>query len=99
MSFRQLRVRSSTGRVGKTVRLLSAIADDEGKGACRAGEAKRQGGEDDPQPGAVVAKSPKAVATRGRLLAKPMGSYQHCVVAIDASGNKSPESCAKIVLK
>ena len=50
-------------------------------------------------PGSVVAKSPKTVATPWIAPAKPKGRYQHCVVAIDASSNKSPESCAKIVLK
>jgi hypothetical protein len=31
--------------------------------------------------------------------AKPKGSYQHCVMASDAAGNKSSVSCATVNLR
>jgi subtilisin family serine protease len=90
----------STGRAGKTVKLLSAIADDEGK-VSLVEQVKRNGkvAKTIRPARSVVATSPKTVATPWKAPAKPKGSLQHCVVAIDASGNKSPESCARIVLK
>ena len=90
----------STGRAGKIVRLQSAIADDEGT-VSLVEQVKRNGkvAKTIRRAGSVVATSPKTVVTPWQAPAKPKGSFQHCVVAIDASGNKSPESCAKIVLK
>jgi Subtilase family len=94
------RALASSGRAGRTVKLLSTIADDEGK-VTLVEQVKRNGraAKTIKLAGSVVATSPKTVATLWKAPAKPKGSFQHCVVAIDASGNKSPESCAKIVLK
>lgn len=94
------RALASKGRAGKTVKLLSAIADDEGS-VSLVERVKRNGrvAKTIKQTGSVVATSPKTVATPWQAPAKPKGTFQHCVVAIDAAGNRSPESCARIELK
>ena len=42
---------------------------------------------------------PKTVATLWKAPKKVAGSYQHCVRVTDRTGNASPLSCAKVVLK
>ena len=94
------RALASTGRAGKTVKLLSAIADNEGAVSV-VEQVKRNGKvvKTIRRPGSVVATSPKTVATPWTAPAKPKGTFQHCAVAVDAAGNRSPESCARIVLR
>jgi subtilisin family serine protease len=94
------RALASTGRAGKTVKLLSAIADNEGAVSVveqvkRNGKAVRT----IRRPGSVVATSPRTVTTPWTAPAKPKGTFQHCAVAVDAAGNRSPQSCARIVLR
>jgi subtilisin family serine protease len=94
------RALASTGRAGKTVRLLSAIADNEGM-VTVVEQVKKNGKvvKTLRRAGSVAATSPKTVATPWTAPAKPKGTFQHCAVAVDAAGNRSPESCARIVLR
>ncbi len=94
------RALASTGRAGKTVKLLSAIADNEGAVSV-VEQVKRNGKavKTIRRPGSVVATSPKTVSTPWTAPAKPKGAFRHCAVAVDAAGNRSPESCARIVLR
>ena len=89
---------ASTGKPGKIVKLLFSAADDSGK-VDVVDRVKRNG-----RVVATFRKSVSAATLRQfwvpwQAPAKPTGSYQHCVVAADAGGNKSPESCARIVLR
>ena len=90
----------SKGRAGKTVKLLSVVADDEGA-VSLIEQVKRNGKvvKTVRRAGSVFAKSPKTVITPWKAPANPKGSFQHCAVAVDAAGNRSPESCAKVSLK
>ena len=94
------RALASTGRAGKTVKLLAAIADNEGAVSV-VEQVKRNGKavKTIRRPGSVVATSPKTVSTPWTAPAKPKGAFRHCAVAVDAAGNRSPESCARIVLR
>ncbi len=94
------RALASSGRAGKTVKLVSAIADNEGAVSV-VEQVKRDGqvAKTIRRPGSIVATSPRTVATRWQAPAKPKGTFRHCAVAIDAAGNRSPESCARIVLR
>ena len=94
------RALASTGRAGKTVKLLSAIADNEGT-VTVVEQVKKNGKvvKTLRRPGSVVATSPKTVATPWTAPVKPKGRFQHCAVAVDAAGNRSAESCARIVLR
>jgi hypothetical protein len=47
----------------------------------------------------VSATSPKQFWVPWKAPPKPTGSYQHCVVAADAAGNRSAESCARVNLR
>jgi subtilisin family serine protease len=88
-----------TGRAGKTVRLLFVASDDEGtvgvveqvKRNGRVVATLRKDG--------IRATNPKQLWVAWQAPAKPKGAFQHCVVATDLAGNKSPESCAKVSLK
>ena len=94
------RALASKGRAGKKVKLLSAVADDEGA-VSLIEQVKRNGKvvKTVRRAGSVFATSPKTVVTPWKAPAKPNGSFQHCAVAVDAAGNRSPESCAKVSLK
>jgi subtilisin family serine protease len=91
---------ASSGKAGKVVKLLSSVADDEGIVSV-VEQVKRNGAviKTIKQPGTVAATSPRTVAVPWQAPAKPKGSYQHCVIATDAAGNKSPSSCAKVTIK
>jgi subtilisin family serine protease len=90
---------ASSGRKGKTLKLLSKVSDDSGEvsvveqiklGARIVATIKG---------GFVSASSPKTVALAWKVPANASGAYQHCVRATDRSGNTSPISCARVVLK
>jgi subtilisin family serine protease len=90
----------SSGRRGKTVKLLSTVSDDSGQvsvveqvklGGRTAATIKRNG--------YVAARGARTVATAWKVPAKASGAYQHCVRVTDRAGNVSPVSCAKLVLR
>jgi subtilisin family serine protease len=91
---------ASTGRSGKMLRLLAKVSDDSGEvsiveqiklGRRMIATIKRGG--------FVSAATAKTVATVWKAPKKVAGSYQHCVRVTDRTGNASPLSCAKVVLK
>ena len=91
---------ASTGRSGKMLRLLAKVSDDSGEvsiveqiklGRRTIATIKRGG--------FVSAATAKTVATLWKAPKKVAGSYQHCVRVTDRTGNASPLSCAKVVLK
>jgi subtilisin family serine protease len=94
------RALASSGRAGKTVRLLSAIADDEGT-VSLIEQVKRNGkvAKTIRRASSIVAPSPRTVSTPWQSPDNPKGTFRHCAVAIDSAGNRSRESCATIVLK
>jgi subtilisin family serine protease len=87
------------GWPGRTLKLLSRISDDSGEARVVA-QVKRN---------ARVVKTlrKRYVSARGETTvtvfwnapAQAKGAYRHCVRAIDRSGNASPVSCAKVVLR
>ncbi len=90
----------STGRLGKTVKLVSSVSDDSGAvsvveqvllGSKTVATIKRSG--------FVSAPSPKTVATAWKAPAKAGGRYRHCVRVTDRAGNTSPISCARLTLR
>ena len=65
----------------------------------RAGEAERQGRQDAQAAGigrGDVSQDRRHAVGSAR---QAEGAFQHCAVAVDAAGNRSPESCARIVLR
>ena len=91
---------ASAGRSGKMLRLLAKVSDDSGEvsiveqiklGRKTIATIKRAG--------FVSAATAKTVATLWKAPKKVAGSYQHCVRVTDRTGNASPLSCAKVVLK
>ena len=91
---------ASAGRSGKMLRLLAKVSDDSGEvsiveqiklGRRTIATIKRGG--------FVSAATAKTVATLWKAPKKVAGSYQHCVRVTDRTGNASPLSCAKVVLK
>jgi hypothetical protein len=91
---------ASAGRSGKMLRLLAKVSDDSGEvsiveqiklGRKTIATIKRAG--------FVFAATAKTFATLWKAPKKVAGSYQHCVRVTDRTGNASPLSCAKVVLK
>lgn len=87
---------ASSGKPAKIVKLLFTAGDDSGR-VDVVDQVKRNG--------RVVAtltrtglraSSPKQFWVAWKAPAKPTGAYQHCVVARDAFGNASAQSCAKV---
>jgi subtilisin family serine protease len=89
---------ASTGNRGKIVKLLFSAADDSGK-VDVVDQVKRNGRVVATMRKSVSATSPKQFWVTWKAPPKPNGSYQHCVVAADAAGNKSAESCARVKLR
>ena len=90
----------STGRLGKTVKLLSRVSDDSG--SVRVTEQVKRGSRvvaTIVRRGFVSASAPTTVSVAWRAPAKANGTYQHCVRATDSGGNVSKPSCAKVRLK
>ena len=95
------RALASTGRRGKTARLLASVSDDSGavsvvvyvkRGSATVATIRRAG--------FVRAAPSKTVATAWAVPAKAAnGSYRHCVRVTDRSGNASSLSCATLVLR
>ncbi len=91
---------ASTGRKGRTAKLLSRVSDDSGEVAV-VDEVRLRG--------KVVARLKEtwfSSAARERTVAVPWevpanasGSYRHCVRAVDRAGNNTPVSCARIAVK
>jgi subtilisin family serine protease len=91
---------SSTGRKGRTMRLLSRVSDDSG--TVSAVEEIKLNGRTVARLKPVwftSAASPKTVAVAWKVPASAVGAYQHCVRAVDRAGNSSTQSCARMVLK
>jgi subtilisin family serine protease len=90
---------ASAGKAGKVVKLLFEAADDSGrvdvidqvKRNGRIVKTLRRDG--------LRASSPKRFWVAWSAPAKPVGSYQHCVTAVDAGGNRSAASCAEVSLR
>jgi subtilisin family serine protease len=89
---------ASSGKPGHIVKLLFIAADDSGR-VDVVDQVKRNGRVVASMRKSVNATSAKQFWAPWKAPLKPAGSYQHCVAATDAAGNKSPVSCAKIVLK
>jgi hypothetical protein len=89
---------SSSGKAGKVVKLLSSVADDEGT-VSAVEQVKRNGRviKTIKQPGTVAATSPRAVSVAQAPSAE--GLVPALRVAVDAAGNKSLQSCAKVTLR
>jgi subtilisin family serine protease len=90
----------SSGRRGKTVRLLSRVGDDRRE--ARVVEQVLRNGRvvaTIKTKGFVPALGRTKVVTAWRAPAKATGTYRHCVRATDRAGNSSPVSCAKVVLR
>jgi hypothetical protein len=90
----------STGRKGRTMRLLSRVSDDSG--TVSAVEEIKLGGRTVARLKPVwltSAPSPKTVAVAWKVPTSAAGTYQHCVRAVDRAVNASTQSCARIVLK
>ncbi len=89
----------STGRRGKTVKLLATVSDDSG--AVSVVEYVKRGSRTIAtirRSGIVSATQPKTVATAWKAPAKG-GVYRHCVRVADRAGNASAISCARLVLR
>lgn len=89
----------SSGHVGRTIKLVSRVEDDSGEVRITA-QVKRNG--------RTIANLHRAfahasgatmLALAWKAPANANGRYKHCVRAYDRTGNTSPPSCAKIVLK
>ena len=89
---------ASTGKPGKIVKLLFSAADDSGR-VDVVDQVKRNGRVVATMKKSINAVSPKTLWVPWKAPAKPTGSYQHCVVSRDASGNASAMSCAKVTLR
>ncbi len=85
------------GKPGKVVKLLVAAGDDSGQLEI-VDKVKRNGRVVATMKKSVNAVSPKSLWVPWTAPAKPKGTYQHCVVGTDGTGNKSTESCAKLSL-
>jgi subtilisin family serine protease len=90
---------ASSGRFGRTVRLVSTVADDSGEVRVVT-KVKRDGRVVATlSNGFVKASGSARVALAWKAPKAIRGSHQHCVRAIDRAGNASPLSCAKLVLR
>jgi len=90
----------STGRRGKTLKLLSTVLDDSGE--VRVIDLVKLGSKTVATirgKGFVSASSPRTIAVVWKVPANAKGAYRHCVRAIDRAGNSSPVRCAKLVLR
>jgi Subtilase family len=87
------------GRPGRRVRLLSRISDDSGE--VRVVEQVKRNGRvvKTLRKGFVSASARTTLTVFWKAPANATGTYWHCVRAIDRSGNTSPVSCAKVVLR
>ena len=91
---------ASTGRKGKTLRLVSRVADDRGE--VRVVEQVQRNGRvvaTIAKNGFVPASGQTRVVSAWKAPANATGSYQHCVRATDRAGNASAVSCAKVILR
>ncbi len=89
----------STGRAGRTIRLVSRVEDDSGEVRITA-QVKRNGRTIANLRRAFAhASGATTLALTWKAPADAKGNYQHCVRAYDRAGNASAPSCAKIVLK
>ena len=89
----------SKGHAGRTIRLVSRVADDSGELRIIT-QVKRNGHTiANVHRGFVHTSSATTVALAWKAPAGSAGTYQHCVRAYDRAGNASPPSCAKVVLK
>jgi subtilisin family serine protease len=91
---------ASSGRKGRTLKLLSTVSDDSGEVSVV--EQIRLGGKivaTVKSNGFVSASRAKTVAVVWKVPSNAKGGYQHCVRAIDRARNSSPISCAKVVVR
>jgi subtilisin family serine protease len=91
---------ASTGRKGKSLKLLSTVGDDSGEVSVV--ELVKLGGKTIARikgNGFVSASSSRTIAVVWKVPATAKGAYQHCVRAVDRAGNSSPLSCAKVVVR
>jgi subtilisin family serine protease len=89
----------SSGRAGRTVRLVATVAEDSGE-VRLVGQVRRKG--------RVVARLERGfvrlpgsatLALAWKAPKSARGMYQHCVRASDRGGNSSPLSCARLVVR
>jgi len=91
---------ASSGRKGKTLRLVSRVSDDRGE--VRVVEQVQRNGRvvaTIAKNGFISTSGQTRVVSAWKAPANATGSYQHCVRATDRAGNASPVSCAKVILK
>jgi Subtilase family len=89
---------ASNGKAKKLVKLMFTAGDDEGR-VDVVDRVKRDGRAVATMRKSVSATSPRHFWVPWKAPAKPKGRYQHCIVASDAAGNKSPQSCATVNLR
>ena len=89
----------SSGRRGRTIKLLASVADDSGevsvvevvkRGSKTIATIRRD---------VASATSAKTVATPWKVPKSAAGAYKHCVRVADRAGNTSALSCARLVLR
>jgi subtilisin family serine protease len=90
---------ASSGRAGRTVKLVSRVGDDSGE-LRLVGQVKRNGRViANLRKGYVHASGTVSVVLAWKAPASGARGYQHCVRVFDRAGNSSAASCAKVLLK
>ena len=90
---------ASSGKAGRTVKLVSRVGDDSGE-LRLVGQVRRNGRViANLRKGYVQASGTVSVVLAWKAPARGARGYQHCVRVFDRAGNSSAASCAKVVLK
>ncbi len=90
----------SSGRRGKTLKLLASVSDDSGEvSVVEQVKLGRKTVATITRAGFVSAKGSKTIVTLWKVPAQAAGVYRHCVQVTDRAGNSSQISCAKLVIR